>query len=83
MYRILVIARNACNLRGSIIAFGTFAYILTHIIVNVGGLLALIPLTGVPLPFLSYGGSCILNLLILVALTQRVAVETKKKVSNQ
>ncbi len=83
LYRILVIARNACNLRGSIIAFGTFAYILTHIIVNVGGLLALIPLTGVPLPFLSYGGSCILNLLILVALTQRVAVETKKKVSNQ
>ena len=46
-------------------------------------LLALIPLTGVPLPFLSYGGSCILNLLVLVALTQRVAVETKKKVSNQ
>lgn len=77
LYRILVIARNASNLRGSIIAFGTFAYIFIHICVNLGGLLALIPLTGVPLPFLSYGGSFTLNLLILLALTQRVAIETK------
>lgn len=77
LYRILVIARNAKTLSGSIIAFGTFAYILTHIIVNLGGLLALIPLTGVPLPFLSYGGSFIINLLILIALTERVAIENK------
>ena len=83
LYRILVIARNAKDLRGSIIAFGTFAYILTHIIVNMGGLLALIPLTGVPLPFLSYGGCYALNLLILIAITQRVSIETKmKKVSK-
>lgn len=83
LYRILVIARNAKTLRGSIIAFGTFAFILTHIIVNLGGLLALIPLTGVPLPFLSYGGSFILNLFILLALTQRVAIENKKKGSKE
>lgn len=79
LYRILVIARNAKSLTGSIIAFGTFSYILMHICVNIGGLLALIPLTGVPLPFLSYGGSFMLNLLILIALTQRVAIETKLK----
>ena len=79
LYRILVIARNAKSLTGSIIAFGTFSYILMHICVNIGGLLALIPLTGVPLPFLSYGGSFMLNLLILIALTQRVAIETKSK----
>ena len=78
LFRILVIARNATTLRGSIIAFGTFGYIMTHIIVNLGGLLALIPLTGVPLPFLSYGGSFLLNLMILIALTQRVAIETKE-----
>lgn len=79
LYRILVIARNAKSLTGSIIAFGTFSYIFMHICVNLGGLLALIPLTGVPLPFLSYGGSFMLNLLILIALTQRVAIETKPK----
>lgn len=78
LYRILVIARNATTLRGSIIAFGTFGYLFTHIVVNMGGLLALIPLTGVPLPFLSYGGSFMLNLLVLMALTQRVAIESKE-----
>lgn len=79
LFRILVIARNATNLRNSIIAFGTFAYILSHIAINLGGLLAIIPLTGVPLPFLSYGGSFMINLMILVSLTQRVAIETKRK----
>lgn len=79
LYRVLVIARNTKTLPQSIIAFGTFAYILTHIIINMGGLLALIPLTGVPLPFLSYGGSFAINLLVLLALTQRVAIETKEK----
>ena len=82
LFRILVIARNAPNLRGSIIAFGTFGYIMTHIIVNLGGLLALMPLTGVPLPFLSYGGSFLLNLMVLVSLTQRVAIETKEAKKN-
>ena len=79
LYRILAIARNAKNLRGSIIAFGTFAYILIHICINLGGALSLIPLTGVPLPFLSYGGSFMLNLMILLTLTQRVAIESKHK----
>lgn len=79
LFRILVIARNATNLRNSIIAFGVFAYIISHIAINLGGLLALIPLTGVPLPFLSYGGSFMLNLMIMVALVQRVAIETKRK----
>lgn len=78
LFRILVIARNATNLRNSIIAFGTFAYVLSHIVINLGGLLAIIPLTGVPLPFLSYGGSFMLNLMILISLTQRVNIETKR-----
>lgn len=78
LYSLLVIACNSHNLTGSIIAFGTFSYILMHIIVNIGGLLALIPLTGVPLPFLSYGGSYMLNLMILLGLCQRVAIETNE-----
>ena len=80
LYRILVIAKNASNLQGSIIAFGTFVLILTHIVINLGGVLALIPLTGVPLPFLSYGGSFGLNLGILIGLTERVAIESKSDV---
>ena len=75
LYRILKIAKNAANLRGSVIAYGTFLLILLHLIINFCGILALTPLTGVPLPFLSYGGSFYLNLCFLLFLTQRVQVE--------
>ena len=46
------------------------------ILINLGGLFGLIPLTGVPLPFLSYGGSFTLTLLISLAVVQRINIET-------
>ena len=77
LFQILVIARNATNLQDSIIAFGTFSYILVHILINLAGVLALIPMTGIPLPFLSYGGSFLLNLFVLLGLTLRVSANNK------
>lgn len=79
LYRIIRIARRAGNLRNSLICYGVFAYLLAHIVVNLGGVMGLIPLTGVPLPFLSYGGSYAICLMISLGLVQRVAIETKKK----
>ena len=78
LLRIYRIAKSADNLRTSIIAYGAFWYFALHIIVNLLGILALIPLTGVPLPFLSYGGSYTLNAIILVFIVERVAIENKK-----
>lgn len=75
LYRILKIAKNASNLRGSIIAYGTFAFILLHLLVNFLGIMAFIPLTGVPVPFLSYGGSFYINISFMLFLTQRVQIE--------
>ncbi len=77
LYRILKIAKDAYNLRNSIIAYGTFWYFTFHIIVNLCGMLSILPLTGVPLPLLSYGGSSTLNFICMLFLTQRVAVENK------
>lgn len=79
LFRILKIAKQAKDLTGSLIAYGTFMLLLLHLIVNLGGILALLPLTGVPLPLLSYGGSSTLNILILIFLTLRVSIESKKK----
>jgi cell division protein FtsW len=76
---IIRIAHHSYNLMGSVIAYGTAIYIFLHIVINLTGLLGLLPLTGVPLPFLSYGGSYALNLSILLALVQRVEIENKKK----
>lgn len=75
IYRILRIAKTSVNLRNSIICFGVAMYLFLHILVNFLGILALIPLTGVPVPFLSYGGSFTVNLILCMFIVERVAVE--------
>lgn len=75
--RILKIAKTSENLRCSILAYGTFWYFTLHILVNLLGVLALIPLTGVPLPFLSYGGSFTVNAIIMIFAVERVNIENK------
>jgi len=77
LYRIFRIAKQAENLRLSILAYGVFLYLLFHILINLLGILALIPLTGVPLPFLSYGGSFTVNIVIMLFVVQRVNIENK------
>ena len=73
--RILVISQKSSNLLNSIICYGVACYILLHVVVNLTGVLGILPLTGVPLPFLSYGGSFALTLSIALALVQRVCIE--------
>lgn len=79
LYRIAVIASKASTLRGRYMCTGILTYIFVHIFVNLGGMFGLIPLTGVPLPFLSYGGSFVLSLLSSLAIVQRVCIESKHK----
>ena len=80
LYRILIIGKEAKgNVRNMILCYGTFALIFLHLIVNLMGVLALIPLTGVPIPFLTYGGSFTINLILMLFVVQRVAIENKNK----
>ncbi len=82
IYRILRLARITDTIKNRYICIGVATYIFMHIAINLGGLFGLIPLTGVPLPFLSYGGSFTLSLLISIALVQRVSIETKRRVKH-
>lgn len=77
LYRIVKIAKESLLLRNSIICYGIAIYILLHIIVNFCGILALIPLTGVPVPFLSYGGSFTMNLIFCIFIVERICVENR------
>ena len=83
LFRLLKISKEASTIRGTIIAYGTFCYILLHLAVNFLGILALIPLTGVPVPFLSYGGSFLMNILFLMFVNERIAIETNINKENQ
>ena len=77
LYRLLKISKNSETLVGSLLSFGTFALILSHLLINLLGVMAIIPLTGVPLPFLSNGGSFAFNLIILIFISLRVSIENK------
>lgn len=75
LYRILRISKLTHEIKNRYICLGIAVFIFMHILINLGGLFGLIPLTGVPLPFLSYGGSFTLTLLISIAIVQRINIE--------
>ena len=79
LLRILSISAKASTIRGRYLCLGVATYLFTHIALNLGGILGLIPLTGVPLPFLSYGGSSVMSIMISLSFVQRVAIETKRR----
>ena len=79
LYRILNLSSKVASLRGKYITLGVASYLFAHIIINLGGLFGLLPLTGVPLPFLSYGGSFTMALILSLALVQRVHIEYKRE----
>ena len=64
LWRIFVIALRAPNLYGALIATGVFTQVAVQVIMNIAVVTNSMPATGVPLPFISYGGS---NLMILMA----------------
>ena len=77
LYRILKIGRESYTNRGALLCYGVAVYIFLHVIVNLMGLFGLMPMTGVPLPFLSYGGSFTLCLMFSLAMVQRVNIENR------
>ena len=68
LYRLFFIAQNACDLYGSMIAIGIMAHIALQVVLNICVASNLIPTTGITLPFISYGGTSVLFLMMEMAL---------------
>ena len=66
------IADQARDRLGKLLAVGVVAMIFCHVFVNIGMHLRLMPVTGIPLPLLSYGGSSVLSSLMAIAVLQNV-----------
>ena len=79
LLQILKIAKNAPDVSMSLISYGTCCYLALHTLVNLLGVLGLMPLTGVPLPFFSYGGSFAINAIVMIGITEKIAVESQNK----
>lgn len=67
------IAARTRNRFGSYLAAGITTVLLFHVIVNIGMTVGLFPVTGIPLPFLSYGGSFLVSMWVLAALVVSVS----------
>jgi rod shape determining protein RodA len=74
---LLRIAREATDAFGSLVAIGIAGMLGTHVVVNVGMTVGLMPIVGIPLPFFSYGGSFLLTCFLAVGLVSRVARESR------
>lgn len=77
IFRCLRAARLARDTYGALIAYGVAAQLSFQAIVNIGMNLQLLPVTGLPLPFVSYGGSALLTMFAAIGLVQSVIIRHK------
>jgi rod shape determining protein RodA len=75
---LLRIARRATDPFSSLCVFGLAGMLFTHIVENVGMTVNLLPITGIPLPFFSYGGSFLLACSLAIGIALRVAWESRQ-----
>ena len=72
----LKIAENASDHLGRLIAAGSSSMVFIQLVLNLMGVLALFPLSGKPVPFVSYGGSSVMSSMLLAALTLNVSLRS-------
>lgn len=75
IWRGLYIAMKAPDEFGKLIATGITSMLVFHIFVNIGMVVGLMPVTGIPLPFISYGGTYLLINLILIGLLENISMK--------
>jgi rod shape determining protein RodA len=74
---LLRIARRATDPFGGLMVFGMLGLFFTHVFENVGMTVNVMPITGIPLPFFSYGGSFLIACFLSIGLVLRVAWESR------
>ncbi len=77
IWRALRILTMSKNLYGTLIAGGILAMLMFQVFVNVGMTIGIMPITGVPLPLLSYGGSSVIVTFIAIGLLQSIHIQAR------
>ncbi|MGE5602686.1 MAG: rod shape-determining protein RodA [Nitrososphaerales archaeon] len=78
MLRLVHVANQARDTFGMLIVTGVTGMLFFQVLVNIGMNLSIMPVTGIPLPFISYGGSSLWTMLIAIGLVESVAIRHKK-----
>jgi rod shape determining protein RodA len=83
VWRILHVATISRDRFGVLIAVGVATVFLFHVFVNVGMTMGIMPVTGIPLPFISYGRSNLVVSVLSLGLLQSIAIHSKSEASKQ
>ena len=78
LLRMMSILKNAVDFYGALIISGIIGMFVFQIFENIAMTMGLMPVTGITLPFLSYGGSSIVSNMLAIALVLNIAVRSKK-----
>jgi rod shape determining protein RodA len=78
IWRILVIGWGARDALGMMMAVGLASMLLFQIMVNVGMVIGIMPVTGIPLPFITYGGSSLISLMFGMGILQSIRMHARK-----
>ena len=78
LFRMIRVAENASDQFGRMIVVGMTALIYFQVVVNIGMNMKMMPVTGIPLPFVSYGRSSLIALLMGIGLVESVAMRSKR-----
>ncbi len=78
-YRGILISKKTDDVFGSLLSLGIVAWLVIQVFLNIGGMIALVPMTGVPLPFVSAGGSSIIALLIAMGILINISKYVRDK----
>ena len=73
----MVVITNASDLYGSLLVIGVMAHVSVQVLINIAVVTNTIPNTGIPLPFISYGGTSLVFLLIEMGIVLSVARQIK------
>jgi cell division protein FtsW len=80
IYKGMAVAREASDELGKLMATGVVSWLAIQCVVNLGAMTALIPLTGIPLPLISYGGSSVFFMMLGMGLLLSVSRYTVRKI---
>jgi cell division protein FtsW len=80
LMRVLRVADYSANFANSMIAVGAFAWIMTHLVVNVMAMTGITPLTGITLPLLSYGGTSMMAVAGILGLVYQLSEYTSREI---
>ena len=76
----LYVAKTAKDEAGALIASGITGVFLFHVVENIGMVMGLLPITGVPLPFISYGGSSMITNFMCIGILLNISSKRQKTI---